>query len=113
MQHFRDYIGNETTVVTEILQKTTQETEVTYKNSETIFFKLQSLERISSFYRNCGAASLGELTWKFGFIKQVDNLPYEFLPWKIWKLPIEELWADIGFYEGVTTHNSLLALTKG
>ena len=33
VQHFRDYIGNKTTVVTEILQKTTQETEVTYKNS--------------------------------------------------------------------------------
>ncbi|XP_074610733.1 uncharacterized protein LOC141865384 isoform X3 [Acropora palmata] len=27
VQHFRDYIGNKTTVVTEILQKTTQETE--------------------------------------------------------------------------------------
>ena len=62
VQHFRDYIGNETTVVTEILQRTTQETEVTYKNSETIVFKLLSVERVSSCYRTCGAASVGGLT---------------------------------------------------
>lgn len=42
VQHFRDYIGNKNTKVTEVLQKTTQETEVQYKNSKTIVFKLQS-----------------------------------------------------------------------
>ena len=43
VQHFRDYIGNKSTKVTEVLQKTTQETEVQYKNSKTIVFKLQSV----------------------------------------------------------------------
>ena len=33
-QHFRDYIGDKSTVITEIVQKTTQETEVPYKNSK-------------------------------------------------------------------------------
>ena len=43
VQHFRDYCGNKSTEVTEVLQKTTQESKVTHKNSETIAFKLQSV----------------------------------------------------------------------
>ena len=43
VQHFRDYIGSKSTKVPKVLQKTTQETEVPYKNSKEIFLRYNQL----------------------------------------------------------------------
>ncbi|KAK2569580.1 hypothetical protein P5673_005405 [Acropora cervicornis] len=45
VQHFRDYIGNKSTKVTEVLQKTTQETE--YKNSQRRRHDIQGVGRVT------------------------------------------------------------------